>query len=43
MAELAPRSILRLVDDCGHMSMMEQPDAVLAALREWLSLDYAHA
>jgi pimeloyl-ACP methyl ester carboxylesterase len=52
MAELAPRSILRLVDDCGHMSMMEQPDAVLAALREWLTLDdssiganqpYAHA
>lgn len=43
MAELAPRAILRLVDDCGHMSMMEQPDAVLAALREWLSLEYAHA
>lgn len=39
MAELAPRSILRLVDDCGHMSMMEQPGAVLAALREWLILD----
>lgn len=43
MAELAPRAILRLVDDCGHMSMMEQPDAVLAALGEWLSLEYAHA
>lgn len=39
MAELAPRSILRLVEDCGHMSMMEQPAAVLAALREWLSLE----
>jgi pimeloyl-ACP methyl ester carboxylesterase len=38
MAELAPRAILRLVDDCGHMSMMEQPDAVLSALREWLAL-----
>ena len=38
MAELAPRSILRLIKDCGHMSMMEQPDAVLGALREWLAL-----
>jgi pimeloyl-ACP methyl ester carboxylesterase len=38
MAELAPRAILRLIDDCGHMSMMEQPGAVLAALREWLAL-----
>jgi pimeloyl-ACP methyl ester carboxylesterase len=38
MAELAPRAILRLIDDCGHMSMMEQPEAVLAALREWLAL-----
>jgi pimeloyl-ACP methyl ester carboxylesterase len=42
MAELAPRSILRLVEDCGHMAMMEQPGAVLAALREWLGLEYAH-
>ena len=30
--------ILRLIDDCGHMAMMEQPDAVLAALEEWLAL-----
>jgi pimeloyl-ACP methyl ester carboxylesterase len=37
MAELMPRPpLLRLVDDCGHMSMMEQPEAVLDALREWL-------
>lgn len=39
MAELAPHAVLRLIDDCGHMSMMEQPDAVLAALREWLTLE----
>lgn len=40
MADLMPRApLLRLVDDCGHMSMMEQPDAVLAALREWLAFD----
>lgn len=37
MAELVPHATLRLIDDCGHMSMMEQPDAVLAALREWLA------
>jgi pimeloyl-ACP methyl ester carboxylesterase len=37
MAELLPRPpLLRLVDDCGHMSMMEQPDAVLDAMRAWL-------
>lgn len=38
MAELAPHAMLRLVPDCGHMSMMEQPAAVLGALREWLAL-----
>jgi len=39
MAALLPRPpLLRLVDDCGHMAMMEQPAAVLAALREWLAL-----
>jgi len=37
MAELIPQPpLLRLVDNCGHMSMMEQPEAVLDALREWL-------
>ena len=37
MAELLPRPpLLRLVDDCGHMAMMEQPDAVLDAMRAWL-------
>lgn len=37
MAGLLPRPpLLRLVDDCGHMSMMEQPDAVLDAMRAWL-------
>lgn len=39
MAELVPHAILRLIDDCGHMSTMEQPDAVLGALREWLALE----
>jgi pimeloyl-ACP methyl ester carboxylesterase len=38
MAELVSHAFVRLIDDCGHMSMMEQPDAVLRALREWLAL-----
>lgn len=39
MAELIPHApLLRLIDDCGHMSMMEQPDKVTAAMREWLAL-----
>ncbi|MGF6274201.1 pimeloyl-ACP methyl ester carboxylesterase [Massilia sp. UYP11] len=39
MAALLPRPpLLRLLDECGHMAMMEQPAAVLAALREWLAL-----
>jgi pimeloyl-ACP methyl ester carboxylesterase len=46
MAELMPRPpLLRLIDDCGHMAMMEQPEAVLAAMREWLGkeqYDAAH-
>lgn len=37
MAALVPHATLRLVDDCGHMAMMEQPDAILAALQAWLA------
>jgi pimeloyl-ACP methyl ester carboxylesterase len=37
MAELVPHAVLRLIDDCGHMAMMEQPDVVLGALQEWLA------
>jgi pimeloyl-ACP methyl ester carboxylesterase len=29
-------STLRVLDDCGHMSTMERPDAVTDALRAWL-------
>ena len=33
-----PGSRLSLVvEKCGHMSAMEQPEAVNAALREWLA------
>jgi pimeloyl-ACP methyl ester carboxylesterase len=38
MAALIRHSVLRLIDDCGHMSMMEQPAAVLEALEEWLAM-----
>lgn len=36
MAAHIPHAVLRLIDDCGHMSMLEQPQAVLRALQEWL-------
>ncbi len=36
MAELIPGSELVLIDDCGHMSTMEQPEAVLSALQSWM-------
>jgi pimeloyl-ACP methyl ester carboxylesterase len=38
MAQLIPDAVLRLIDDCGHMSMMEQPAAILQVLQEWLAL-----
>lgn len=31
-----PGAVLTLLDDCGHMSPVEQPEAVGAALRGWL-------
>lgn len=37
MAASIPGSILRLVDDCGHMSPMEQPRQVLASLEKWIA------
>ncbi|MBB5393794.1 MULTISPECIES: alpha/beta fold hydrolase [unclassified Herbaspirillum] len=37
MAQMVPHAVLELVDDCGHMSMMEQPEAVLQAMRRWLA------
>lgn len=37
MAAAIPHARLRLIDDCGHMSTMERPSEVLAALEEWLA------
>lgn len=36
MQALLPSATLRLIERCGHMSPMEQPDAVSAALVQWL-------
>jgi pimeloyl-ACP methyl ester carboxylesterase len=36
MAELITDSELRLIDDCGHMSTMEQPEEVLSILEAWM-------
>jgi pimeloyl-ACP methyl ester carboxylesterase len=36
MAQLIPKSELVLVPKCGHMSTMERPEEVTAAMRRWL-------
>jgi pimeloyl-ACP methyl ester carboxylesterase len=36
IAGLIPFSRLSIIDDCGHLSTMERPDAVLAAMETWL-------
>lgn len=41
MAELIPDAALRLIERSGHMSMMEEPEAILKALHEWLAM-HAH-
>jgi pimeloyl-ACP methyl ester carboxylesterase len=37
IAALIPHSRLAIVEECGHMSPVEQPAAVTRALQEWLS------
>jgi pimeloyl-ACP methyl ester carboxylesterase len=36
IARAIPGAVLRLVERCGHMSTMEQPEAVNAAFETWL-------
>ena len=36
MAAAIPGAELVVVEDCGHLSPLEQPEAVTAALRHWL-------
>lgn len=37
MAALIPNARLQVVEDCGHLSTIEQPEVVTKALREWLT------
>lgn len=37
MAALVPGARLEVIEQCGHMTTMERPEAVNAALRLWLS------
>jgi pimeloyl-ACP methyl ester carboxylesterase len=37
IAAAIPGAVLRRIARCGHMAPMEQPEAVNAALREWLA------
>jgi pimeloyl-ACP methyl ester carboxylesterase len=36
MASMIPNSSLAVVENCGHMSTMERPAEVTAALHDWL-------
>ena len=36
MASLLPDAELVVVDEAGHMSILEQPDTVVAAVLRWL-------
>lgn len=36
MASLIPGSRLCVIEECGHLSTLERPEAVTAAMREWL-------
>lgn len=36
IAALIPGAALRVIEHCGHLSTLEQPQAVNAALRDWL-------
>jgi pimeloyl-ACP methyl ester carboxylesterase len=36
MAAEIPGSELVIIEDCGHLSTLEQPQAVTALLRRWL-------
>ncbi|MCP5367414.1 MAG: alpha/beta fold hydrolase [Hyphomicrobiales bacterium] len=37
MAAMIPNATLVVVEDCGHLSTLERPDEVTAALRAWLT------
>ena len=37
MAAQLPHSHLRIIEQCGHLSTMEQPEIVTRAMRDWLT------
>lgn len=37
MAAEIPRATLNVIEDCGHLSTLEQPEAVNKILRQWLA------
>jgi pimeloyl-ACP methyl ester carboxylesterase len=39
MASAIPGASLHIVDGCGHLSTLEEPAAVSAALKRWLSAE----
>lgn len=39
IAELAPRGLFSLIEQCGHMTILERPQAATALLRDWLLHD----
>lgn len=39
MAAAIPRSRLAVIEDCGHLSTMERPQAATALMRQWLAYD----
>jgi pimeloyl-ACP methyl ester carboxylesterase len=39
MAAAIPRARLAIIEQCGHLSPIEQPQAVTALLRDWLAYD----
>jgi len=36
MAELIPRAKLEILAQCGHLSPLEQPEALVEAMDDWL-------
>ena len=39
MAAAIPGSRLTGIEDCGHLSTMERPQAATALMRQWLTYD----
>ncbi|MCX6064923.1 MAG: alpha/beta fold hydrolase [Chloroflexi bacterium] len=40
MVDMLPNAALVLIEQCGHLSSLEQPEAVTAGLRDWLQVGF---